>query len=101
MVDTSTNGDLHGGFGQIVGDARDKRAMGRAEAFDSVEKPAHYASGDIECIDAIKAQMTPEEFQGYLKGNVSKYMWRWRDKGGVESLRKARWYLERLISTEI
>ena len=69
--------------------------------FDNVDKPAHYASGDIECIDAIRAQMTPEEFQGYLKGNVAKYMWRWRDKGGAESLRKARWYLDRLISTEI
>lgn len=69
--------------------------------FDNVERPSHYASGDIECIDAIKAQMSPEEFQGYLRGNVVKYMWRWHDKGGVESLRKARWYLERLIKTEI
>ena len=67
------------------------------QQFDNVERPSHYASGEIECIDAMRAQMTPEEFQGHLKGNVVKYMWRWREKGGVESLRKARWYLDRLI----
>ena len=75
-----------------------KEAMG---AFDSVNRPAHYASGDIECIDAIRAQMSKEEYQGYLRGNVVKYMWRWRDKGGVESLRKARWYLDKLIASEV
>ena len=65
--------------------------------FDSVEKPSHYASGDIECIDAMRAQMSKEEFEGHMKGNVIKYMWRWREKGGVESLKKARWYLNKLI----
>ena len=64
---------------------------------DTVNAPSHYASGEIECIDAIKASMTAEEFEGYCKGNVQKYMWRWRAKGGVESLRKAEWYLRRLI----
>lgn len=71
----------------IVGDA----------VADAVNSPAHYTSGDIECIDAIKAQMSADEFAGHLRGNVVKYMWRYRDKGGVESLEKARWYLERLI----
>jgi hypothetical protein len=66
-------------------------------SFDPVEKPSHYASGDIECIDAMRAQMSKEEFEGHMKGNVIKYMWRWRDKGGVESLKKARWYLNKLI----
>ena len=65
--------------------------------FDPVEKPVHYAAGSVECIDAIEAQLTPEEFRGYLKGNVAKYMWRERQKGGVESLKKAKWYLSRLI----
>ena len=74
------------------------QAMGE---FDNVNRPAHYASGEIECIDAIRAQMSKEEYQGYLRGNVVKYMWRWRDKGGVESLRKAKWYLDRLIASEV
>ena len=65
--------------------------------FDPVEKPIHYAASSVECIDAIEAQLTPEEFRGYLKGNVAKYMWRERQKGGIESLKKAKWYLSRLI----
>lgn len=68
---------------------------------DSVNQPAHYASGDIECIDAIRASMSIEEFQGFCKGNVQKYVWRWRQKGGVEDLQKARWYLERLIESAV
>ena len=66
--------------------------------FDPVDKPMHYAAGTVECIDAIEAQLTPEEFRGYLKGNVAKYMWRERKKGGTESLKKANWYLNRLIN---
>lgn len=62
---------------------------------DMVNSPPHYTHGDIECIDAIRAALTPEEFRGYLKGNVIKYVWRERHKGGDESLDKARWYLER------
>ena len=65
---------------------------------DMVNRPPHYQSqSGIECIDAIRAQMTDEEFRGYCKGNVAKYLWRWREKGGVESLRKAKWYLDKMI----
>lgn len=64
---------------------------------DPVNNPVHYASGDIECIDAIKAQMTADQFAGYLRGNVVKYLWRYEHKGGAESLEKAEWYLKRLI----
>ena len=66
---------------------------------DSVNHPSHYTDGTIECIDAIAAQLTPEEYRGYLKGNIAKYIWRERHKGGPESLMKARWYLDRLITT--
>jgi hypothetical protein len=65
---------------------------------DEVNHPDHYASGDIECIDAMQAQASAEEFQGHLRLNVVKYMWRFRQKGGVQSLKKARWYLDRLIA---
>ena len=64
---------------------------------DAVNHPSHYASGGIECIDAIQASMTPEEFQGYLKGNIMKYVWRWREKGGRQDLQKANWYLTLLL----
>lgn len=65
---------------------------------DTVNHPSHYASGEIECIDAIESSMTHEAFCGYLKGNVQKYMWRYENKGGLESLEKAQWYLNKLIS---
>ena len=67
--------------------------------FELINHPSHYTDGAIECIDAIQAQLTPEEYRGYLKGNIAKYVWRERHKGGRESLMKARWYLDRLIST--
>jgi hypothetical protein len=67
---------------------------------DLVNHPPHYASGAIECIEAIEAQLTPEEYRGYLKGNCVKYQWRERQKGGVESLKKAQWYLNRLIELD-
>ena len=59
--------------------------------------PSHYASGSIECIEAIEASMSPEAFKGLLKGNVLKYIWRHEHKNGLEDLKKAQWYLERLI----
>ena len=64
---------------------------------DLVNHPSHYTNGDIECIDAMKASMSHKEFCGYLKGNVIKYLWRYRDKGKlIEDLDKALWYLNRL-----
>ena len=67
-----------------------------ADKPDMVNHPPHYTSGNIECIEAIKAALTPDEFRGYIKGNAIKYCWRERTKGGDESLRKAVWYLNRL-----
>ena len=69
----------------------------RMHQFDNVDRPMHYAAGIIECIDAIEAQLSAEEFRGYLKGNVIKYLWREKHKGGVESLKIANWYLNKII----
>lgn len=65
---------------------------------DQINHPQHYTGGGIECIDAIKASMTVSEFEGYLKGNCIKYLWRYKNKGGIESLYKCEWYLIRLIN---
>lgn len=70
----------------------------RPVLIDSVNHPSHYCDGSIECIEAIEAQLTPEEYKGYLKGNVAKYVWREAHKGGVESLKKAQWYIDRLVA---
>lgn len=67
---------------------------------DNVNHPTHYTDGGIECIEAIEAQLTAEEFRGYLKGNIAKYVWREKHKGGTESLKKAQWYLNRLVSLD-
>lgn len=70
----------------------------KTPAEDNVNHPAHYTQGGIECIDALKASMSRDEYRGFLKGNTMKYLWRYRMKGGVEDLKKARWYLDKLIS---
>lgn len=57
----------------------------------------HYKSKAIRPWDAMRAWMTPEEFRGYLRGNVIKYTARCNDKGGVQDLEKARHYLDKLI----
>jgi hypothetical protein len=67
---------------------------------DLVNAPPHYRQGGIECIDAIRAALTPEEFRGYLKGNSMKYVWREKHKGGDQDLKKAAWYLNRVETKE-
>lgn len=67
---------------------------------DYVNTPPHYTAGNIECIDAIAAQLTPEEFRGYLKGNVAKYLWRERHKNGRQDQQKALWYLKKLVEDQ-
>lgn len=59
---------------------------------DAVNSPRHYTAGGIETIDYIEAKEL-----GFHEANVVKYVSRWRMKNGIEDLKKARWYLERLI----
>ena len=64
----------------------------------NVEHPSHYNQGGIECIDAIESAVCNlNGIEAYLVGNAIKYIWRHREKGGVESLEKAIWHLERQI----
>jgi hypothetical protein len=68
---------------------------------DVVNSPPHYTAGGIEAIDAIEAALSGEGFRGALKANVLKYMWRYEKKADpVADLRKARWYLDRLIAAQ-
>lgn len=64
---------------------------------DPVNRPAHYTSGGIECIDAMQAAFGDEAVKDFCLCNAFKYLWRHRQKNGVEDLKKARWYLNRLI----
>lgn len=75
------------------------RIKGGNMDFDPVNKPIHYNQGSIECINAIEASMSKEQFAAYCKGNVMKYLWRYEQKNKGQDLRKAEWYLQRLINT--
>lgn len=68
---------------------------------DNVNSPSHYTQGGIECIDAIEAAIgTHTDPTGaFLTGQVIRYIWRWPFKvKPLEDLKKARWYLNRLIA---
>ena len=65
-------------------------------------EPDYYKQNKVQTIDAIESQLTPEEFKGYLKGNVIKYLSRGGKKVGSpesEDMKKAQWYLKRILST--
>lgn len=66
---------------------------------DNVDQPPHYNHANIECIEAIRAALSPEEFRGYIKGNNIKYTWREAYKNKDEDLRKARWYLNYYVES--
>ena len=62
-----------------------------------VKSPDHYAYGGIETIDYIKAKLTPEQYTGYLWGNVLKYISRFDKKEGIKDLKKAKVYIDWLV----
>jgi hypothetical protein len=61
--------------------------------------PSHYKQGKVECIDAIEAAtINKKGLNAVCTANVIKYIWRFEQKGGVEDLKKAQWYLNRMIA---
>lgn len=64
---------------------------------NNVEHPSHYNQNGTETIEVIKAGMSGEQFEGFLVGNILKYIARYKFKNGVEDLKKARFYLDKLI----
>jgi hypothetical protein len=67
---------------------------------DVVNHPPHYNKGKVECIDAIESAVSDlHGIEAVCTANAIKYLYRWKAKDGVESLKKARWYLDRLINT--
>lgn len=72
-------------------------------AVDNVNHPSHYASGGIECIDAMIAAYGVEAVKAYCKCNAFKYQWRFDKKNGNEDILKAQWYQNKYmeLSNEI
>jgi len=72
------------------------RTVDEANTGDVINSPSHYRHSGLETIDVI------EDWElGYHEGNVIKYLSRWKKKGGVEDLKKAQWYLQRLIDSQV
>ncbi len=59
--------------------------------------PEHYKTGGIETWDYLKAKLSPDSLKGFAIGNVLKYCSRAEHKNGLEDLKKARWYLNKII----
>ena len=70
---------------------------------DMVNSPQHYQMDGLEVIDIIETLIKyncTDPFEGYLYGNIIKYLSRYKRKNQKEDLEKAKWYLEKLIDTE-
>lgn len=71
---------------------------GKEPDIDMVNHPSHYTQGGIECIDALKAATVSKTgIEAVCTANAIKYLWRYEEKNGIEDVKKARWYIDRLI----
>ena len=75
-----------------------------SDNLEDIHSPDHYTHGSIEVLDVIKAKLTPEQYKGYLMGNMTKYLLRANFKGeGDKDLMKCAYYAEelrRLVANE-
>lgn len=72
----------------------------RQASKDNVSNPSHYTKGKVECIDALEsATIGKSGIEAVCVANVIKYLWRYEEKNGIEDVKKAQWYLERLVAS--
>lgn len=75
-----------------------KEIQNETSTNDAVNHPSHYTQGGIECIDALKAATVNKTgIEAVCTANAIKYLWRYEKKNGIEDVKKARWYIDRLI----
>lgn len=87
------SGQMYGHVGMEFEDLEQVEVRQVADAIN----PSHYQTGSIECIEAIEAALTPEEYRGYLKGQIFRYNWRLGHKDEpVQEAGKLHWYADRL-----
>lgn len=77
-----------------------ERYIERLLAEEADEAKVWEAIEEYECIDAIRASLGNKEFADYCKGNIIKYLCRYRLKNGVADLKKAQVYLGWMIEAE-
>ena len=69
-----------------------------SEEHDNVNSPQHY-QGKVECIDCIESATDGlNGIEAFCTGNAIKYLYRWKKKNGIEDLKKAKWYIDKIIS---
>ena len=70
------------------------------EEHDNVNSPSHY-QGKVECIDCIESATAGlNGIEAFCTGNAIKYLYRWKKKNGIEDLKKAKYYIDKIISIE-
>lgn len=81
-------------------DTPDRKQQSNEEAaMTDAINPTHYTRGAVECIDAIEAATVDKRgIEAACTANIIKYLWRYEAKNGIEDVKKARWYLERLLA---
>ena len=80
------------------GENAETKCCNKESNVDMVNHPAHYTQGGIECIDALKAATVSKTgIEAVCTANAIKYLWRYEEKNGIEDVKKARWYIDRLI----
>lgn len=67
---------------------------------DNVNHPSHYETGKFECFDVMLEALGEEVVKGFCIGNAFKYIYRHRRKNGVEDIKKAIWYLNKVVGLE-
>lgn len=67
---------------------------------DNVNHPSHYETGKFECIEVMEEALGTEAVKGFCLCNAFKYIYRCRNKNGIEDIKKADWYLKKLIEIE-
>ena len=71
-----------------------------SEENDNVNSPSHY-QGKVECIDCIESATAGlNGIEAFCTGNAIKYLYRWKRKNGIEDLKKAKYYIDKIISIE-
>ena len=67
---------------------------------DNVNHPSHYTQGKVECLDALEsATIGKSGIEAVCVANIVKYLWRYEEKNGIEDVKKAQFYLNRLLAT--
>ena len=67
---------------------------------DVINHPSHYETAGVECIEAMEITQGREAVKSFCLCNAYKYLWRHKNKNGLEDLKKARWYLDRYITMQ-